>query len=94
MLGHKRLKEDAVPCIWPGSPHLSKITSPRPTKFASSESRRENFAMLQEEEELDKISQDAFKSLDEFHEKEGQLNIPADVTKIQPIVVSLLVTKM
>ena len=65
----------AVPCIWPGPPHLSKIT------FASSESRRENFARLQEEEEMDNISQDTFKPLDEFHEKEGQLNIPADVTK-------------
>ena len=85
MLGHKRLKEDAVHCIWPGSPHLSKITSARPTTFASSESRRENFARLQEEEELDNISQDTFKSLDEFQEKEGHLNIPADVTKIQTI---------
>ena len=24
VLGHKRLKEDTVPCIWLGSPHLSK----------------------------------------------------------------------
>ena len=85
VLGHKRLKEDAVPCLWPGSPHLSKITSPHPTTFASSESRRENFTRLREEEELNKIPQDTFKSLDEFHEKEGQLNIPADVTKIQTI---------
>ena len=46
--------------------------------------------MLQEEEELDKILQDTFKSLDEFHEKEGQLNIPADVTKIQTIEYILL----
>ena len=74
-----------MPCIWPGSPHLSKITSPRPTTFASSESRKEHFARLQEEEELDKILQGTFKSLDEFHEKEGQLNIPDDVTKLQTI---------
>ena len=55
VLGHKRLKEDAVPCIWPGSPHLSKLL-PLVLPRLHQVNHEENFARLQEEEELDKIS--------------------------------------
>ena len=49
-LCHKRLKDDAVPCIWPTLPgHLTKIVTPRPTTLASSESRQENTKRLIED---------------------------------------------
>ena len=84
VLNHKRLKEDTVPCIWPGAPlHLSQIASPRLTTLSPSESRRENFARLQEETELENISQSTFNCLKEFQEKEERLSIPSVVTKIQ-----------
>ena len=82
-LSRKRLRDDAVPCIWPGVPsHLSKIVSPRPTTYSSSESRMENVARYQKEVELERIANDTF-TLDELHEKEGQLNIPEEVKKIK-----------
>ena len=50
-LKRKRQKADALPCIWPGAPQLSKLTSPRPTSLSSSESRLENQIQYQNEME-------------------------------------------
>ena len=46
-LKQKRLKADALPCIWPGAPHRSKLISPRPTSLSSSESRLEKTCGIQ-----------------------------------------------
>ena len=83
MLTHKRLKDSAMPCIWPGSPlHLSKIPTPRPTSYASSESRSENIQKMQQEAEHKKIDRDIFNSLQELISKEGQLALPNDTQKV------------
>ena len=79
----KRLKDDAVPCIWPGLPaHLTKLSSPRPTSCTSSESRQENTRRLQREAQQERVARDTFNSLDELVAKEGQLQYPADVFKV------------
>ena len=82
-LSKKRLKDDAVPCIWPGLPaHLTKLSSPRPTSCTSSESRHENTRRLQRETQQERVARDTFNSLDELVAKEGQLQYPADVFKV------------
>ena len=68
----KRLKADALPCIWPGAPHLSKLTFPRPTSLSSSGSWLENQIQYQNEMENARIEKDTFNTLDELQEK-GQL---------------------
>ena len=70
-LKRKRLKADALPCIWPGAPHLSKLTSPRPTSLSSSESRLENQIQYQNGMENARIEKDTFNTLDELQEKES-----------------------
>ena len=82
-LYQNRIKEDALPCIWPDLPaHLTKVITPRPTSFSSSGSRRENAKRLFEEVEQDRISQDTFSSLEELILKEAQLVFPSDLYKV------------
>ena len=60
-LRRRRLKEDALPSIWPDLPaHLSKVITPRPTMLASCESRLENSRRLIEKDEQDRIVKDTF----------------------------------
>ena len=82
-LARKQLKPDAMPCRWPTLPdRLNKIVTPRPTSFASSESRQENLERILEEAERERIAKDTFHSLEELILKEQQLEIPEDVYKL------------
>ena len=82
-LSRKRVKDDALPCIWPDLPeHLTKVVTPRPTSLSSSESRQGNAKRLLEEAEQDRITRDTFHSLSELISKEGQLLLPPNVCKV------------
>ena len=81
-LTRKHLKPGAVPCVWPGADHLTKSVIPRPTSFASSESRQENVERLHEEAERERIARDTFGSLEELISKEHQIEIPDGVYKV------------
>ena len=73
-LARKQLKPDAMPCIWPGlADHLTKIVTPRPTSFASSESSQENLEHILEEAERERTAKDTFHLLEELISKEQQL---------------------
>ena len=83
VLSRNRSNKDAILYLWPDSPsHLSKISSPRPTTYFSSEPRRENVAMFKEMEETAGTLRDIFHSLDELDEKVPQF-LPSKVTKIK-----------
>ena len=61
----RRLKHDAIPTVWPNLPdHLSKeITSPRPTKLATSSSRKIVLNERNREKEQEAQQKDYFGSI-------------------------------
>jgi hypothetical protein len=78
-LKHKRIKDGAIPCIWPGAPsYLTNITTPRPTTYSSSEAREENAQRHREELENARIENNSFKILEELNEKYIQISLPSD----------------
>ena len=82
-LSNKRLKDDAVPCIWPDIPaHLSKPPPVRTTTSASSDVRRENVTRREEEAENERIAQDTYHSLEELVSKFSQLQLPSNVLSV------------
>ena len=81
-LKRKRITDDAVPCIWPGTPsYLTNVPTPRPTTCSSSDAREENVQRYREEIENARIERDTFRTLGDFEAKIGQLNIPEGVLK-------------
>ena len=80
-LTRKRLKCDAYPSVWPGSPnYLTKpATTPRPTSLSSSESCRLNEQALRMEE----IIQDQFHSIGKLASKLDKTRLPVGLTEIK-----------
>ena len=90
ILKKRKLKEDAVPSVWPGLPaHLTRTpTVPRKTTRTSSEARTAAVeAMLKSVEsveiENDRVIRDSFSSLEELKTKINEINLPATTQVIE-----------
>ena len=85
ILKKRKLKEDAVPSVWPGLPaHLTRTpTVPRKTARTSSEARTAAVEAMAKEIENDRVIKDSFSSLEELKTKINEINLPATTQVIE-----------
>jgi len=79
-LMEKRLRDGAMPCIWPNVA-AHKIPTPRPTKCTTSSARKELSDKREEEIVKKKISLDSFTTIENLVAKSGKMILPDKVLK-------------
>ena len=85
ILKKRKLKEDAVPSVWPGLPaQLTRTpTVPRKTARTNSEARTAAVEAMAKEIENDRVIKDSFSSLEELKTKINEINLPAPTQVIE-----------